>query len=203
MEALEGRALTWFQWWTSCNPNSSWEGFKIAVVRRFQPSMIQNPFELLLSLKQMGSVKDYAEEFEKFVGSLREIDPEFVKGTFLKGLKEEIRIEVQLYELHSLSEVIQKYIFIEQEMRESEAASEAERAVEKVFQRLSENAAPHKPNLDSAETEQTATVAIQRFNLETEGEPAIVNKERDAVEALQHELEFASVGAQSLIFEMK
>ncbi|KAE9586507.1 putative nucleotidyltransferase, Ribonuclease H [Lupinus albus] len=53
--ALEGKALSWFQWWEGCNPSPTWEGFKIAVVRRFQPAMVQNPFELLLSLKQEGS----------------------------------------------------------------------------------------------------------------------------------------------------
>ncbi|XP_025981686.1 uncharacterized protein [Glycine max] len=47
--ALEGKALSWYQWWERCNPNPNWERFKLAVVWRFQPSMIQNPFEQLLS----------------------------------------------------------------------------------------------------------------------------------------------------------
>ncbi|XP_022632756.1 uncharacterized protein LOC111240932 [Vigna radiata var. radiata] len=32
--ALEGRALNWFQWWETCNPNPTWDAFKMAVVRR-------------------------------------------------------------------------------------------------------------------------------------------------------------------------
>ncbi|KAF1876369.1 hypothetical protein Lal_00029717 [Lupinus albus] len=72
MVALEGRALSWYQWWERCNPSPTWESFKIAVVRRFQPSMIHNPFELLLSLKQEGSVEAYVEEFEKYAGALKE-----------------------------------------------------------------------------------------------------------------------------------
>ncbi|KAF1869740.1 hypothetical protein Lal_00017316 [Lupinus albus] len=84
------------------------------MVRRFQPSMIQNPFELLLSLKQEGSVEAYVEEFEKYVGALQKINPGFVRGIFLNGLKEEIRVEVMLYELETLPEVIQKAILIEQ-----------------------------------------------------------------------------------------
>ncbi|XP_057458944.1 uncharacterized protein LOC130749580 [Lotus japonicus] len=114
MVALEGRALSWFQWWERCNPSPSWEAFKLAVVRRFQPSMVQNPFELLLSLKQVGSVDEYVEEFEKYVGALKEIDHDFVRGIFLNGLKEEIKAEVRLFELNTLVEVIQKSLLIEQ-----------------------------------------------------------------------------------------
>lgn len=77
--------------------------------------MIQNPFELLLSLKQVGTVDKYVEEFEKYVGAIREIDQEFAKGIFLNGLKEEIQVEVRLFELKSLTDVIQKALMIEQE----------------------------------------------------------------------------------------
>lgn len=35
MGALEGRALSWFQWWQSCFTTLSWESFKIGVIRRF------------------------------------------------------------------------------------------------------------------------------------------------------------------------
>lgn len=112
--ALEGRALSWFQWWERCNPSPSWESFKLAVVRRFQPSMIQNPFELLLSLKQVGTVDEYVEEFDRYARALKEIDHDSVRGIFLNGLKDEIKAEVRLFELGTLAEVIQKALLIEQ-----------------------------------------------------------------------------------------
>ncbi|KAF1894416.1 hypothetical protein Lal_00027113 [Lupinus albus] len=87
------------------------------MVRRFQPLMIQNPFELLLSLKQEGSVEDYVLEFEKYTGDLKAINHDFVRKIFLDGLKEEVRIKVRLYELETLSEVIQKVVLIEQKNR--------------------------------------------------------------------------------------
>ena len=114
MVALEGKALSWFQWWERCNPTPTWEGFKLAVIRRFHPSMIQNPFELLLSLKQIGTVEEFVDEFEKYVGALKEIDQDFARGIFLNGLKEEIQVEVRLYELTTLSAVIQKAILVKQ-----------------------------------------------------------------------------------------
>ncbi|XP_057431879.1 uncharacterized protein LOC130724621 [Lotus japonicus] len=112
--ALEGKALSWFQWWERCNPNPTWDGFKLVVIRRFQPAMMQNPFELLLSLKQTGTVEAFVEEFEKYVGALKEIDQDFAKGIFLNGLKEEVKMEVKLFELPTLTAVIQKSLMIEQ-----------------------------------------------------------------------------------------
>ncbi|KAJ1380355.1 Retrotransposon gag domain [Sesbania bispinosa] len=66
--AMEGRALTWFQWWEFCTVNRTWEDFRMAVIRRFQPSMAQNPYELLLGLKQTSSVEEYREKFELYAG---------------------------------------------------------------------------------------------------------------------------------------
>jgi len=45
---------------------------------------------------------------------LRTIDQEFVREIFLNDLKEELQAEVKLYDLHSLSEIIQKALLIEQ-----------------------------------------------------------------------------------------
>jgi len=112
--AMEDRELRWYQWWARCNPELTWDGFKLAVVRRFQPSMAQNPFELLLALKQTGTMVEFVEEFEKYVGALKAIDQEFARGIFMNGLKKEIQVEVKLYELKSLSDLIQKSIMIEE-----------------------------------------------------------------------------------------
>jgi len=62
MIALEGKALNWFQWWETCNPNPKWDAFKVAVVRRFQPNMLKNPFEILIGLRQTSCVEDYIEK---------------------------------------------------------------------------------------------------------------------------------------------
>jgi hypothetical protein len=63
-------------------------------------------------------MKDYAMEFEKYVGALREINPEFVKGIFLKGLREEIQMKVRSNDPYSLSEIIQQAILKDQEREE-------------------------------------------------------------------------------------
>lgn len=51
---LEDRALNWYQWWEEETLDFSWGEFKRAVIRRFQPGLVQNPLGPLLSLRQIG-----------------------------------------------------------------------------------------------------------------------------------------------------
>lgn len=83
--AMEGRALRWYQWLDSCTSKQSWEIFKIAVIRRFQPALAQNRYEVLLNLKQEKSVKEFREQFKLYAGPLRCTSPEYLKGIFLCG----------------------------------------------------------------------------------------------------------------------
>ena len=36
MVALDGKALSWFQWWETCNSDIGWGDFKIVILERFQ-----------------------------------------------------------------------------------------------------------------------------------------------------------------------
>ncbi|XP_047174278.1 uncharacterized protein LOC124841941 [Vigna umbellata] len=115
--ALEGRALNWFQWWKTCNPNPMWEAFKVAVVRCFQPMMLQNPFEILIGLRQSGLVEEYVEKFEQYAGFLKGIHQDYLVGIFLNGLKEEIKAEVKLYEPSTLPKLMMKAQMVEAKVR--------------------------------------------------------------------------------------
>ncbi|XP_057432947.1 uncharacterized protein LOC130725773 [Lotus japonicus] len=37
--ALDGRALSWYQWWEPCHLHASWEQFKRAILERFQSTV--------------------------------------------------------------------------------------------------------------------------------------------------------------------
>lgn len=106
MVAMEGKALTWYQWWEFCSPNQTWSAFKEALLKRFQPSMLQSPYELLMSLKQIGSVELYREQFELYAGPLRSAEPEYLKGIFLSGLQDVIKAELKLHPVGSLPELM-------------------------------------------------------------------------------------------------
>jgi hypothetical protein len=62
MIAMEGKALTLYQWWEFSAQYPTWEDLKEAIIQRFQPSILQSPYELLPSLKQTGTVEEYREQ---------------------------------------------------------------------------------------------------------------------------------------------
>jgi hypothetical protein len=95
-----------YQWWEFCSPNPTWEDFKAALVKRFQPSMLQNPYELFLRLKQTGSMEEYRAQFELYAGPLRTAEPEYLKGIFLNDLKDIVKAELKLYTVTNLAKLI-------------------------------------------------------------------------------------------------
>lgn len=43
--ALEGKALAWYCYCMTSTPNPTWDVFLNDILGRFQPKMIENPFE--------------------------------------------------------------------------------------------------------------------------------------------------------------
>ncbi|CAH9138661.1 unnamed protein product, partial [Cuscuta epithymum] len=113
MVAMEDKALNWFHVWESQTEVTDWETLKKSVIRRFQPELIQNPYDPMLSLKQIGSVQEYREEFEMVISHQKNMDRELLRGIFIKGLKKEIKAELKLYVSKSLSEIMEKATLIE------------------------------------------------------------------------------------------
>ncbi|KAK2428019.1 hypothetical protein QL285_026562 [Trifolium repens] len=68
--------------------------------------MLQSPFELLLSLKQIGTAEEYREQFELYAGPLKCSEPAYLKHIFLNGLKEVIQAELKLHTVEGLSEMM-------------------------------------------------------------------------------------------------
>lgn len=112
--ALDGKALSWYQWWETCNPNVSWDGFKVAIIERFQSVVAHSPFAALLALKQDGTVEEYVTQFEKFAGMVNGVGEDYLMDIFLNGLKEEVGAEVKLYEPQHLSTMMKKTLMIDQ-----------------------------------------------------------------------------------------
>ncbi|BAT90039.1 hypothetical protein VIGAN_06120400, partial [Vigna angularis var. angularis] len=76
--------------------------------------MLQNPFEVLIGIKQFWQVGEYIEQFEQYVGFLKGIRQDYLTGIFLNGLKDEIRVEVKLYEPKSLAKLMMKALMMEE-----------------------------------------------------------------------------------------
>lgn len=63
LRAMEGDALTWFQWWEEQAQFPSWRDFKEDLIKRFQPGVAQNQYGSLLQVRQIGSMMQYRREF--------------------------------------------------------------------------------------------------------------------------------------------
>lgn len=112
--ALEDQALNWYQWWEEQNTDLTWDAFKEALVRRFQPGLVQNPFGPLLSVKQTESVMKYREQFEREAAPLKREERVMLKGIFLNGLKEEIQAELKLHGECTLDEMMDRALLLEE-----------------------------------------------------------------------------------------
>ncbi|XP_031279870.1 uncharacterized protein LOC116138295 [Pistacia vera] len=99
---MEGRALSWYQWVESRAPFQSWDAFKTTLIDRFQPSFTGSAYEALVALKQDGTVTEYREQFEANDAPLKDLGEDLLKGIFANGLKEEIKVEIQLTQPTSL-----------------------------------------------------------------------------------------------------
>ena len=56
--AMEEKTVTWFRWWEENATFQSLPIFKNAVTKQLQPEFVQNPFEMLLGIKQEGTVRE-------------------------------------------------------------------------------------------------------------------------------------------------
>ncbi|CAH9054680.1 unnamed protein product [Cuscuta europaea] len=111
--AMEGRAINWFIWWEHQTDRRNWDTLKTALIRRFQPDLIQNPYGPMLSLKQLGTVREFRDEFELVIAPQINVDMGILRGIFINGLKEEIKAELKLHNSNSLTEVMDKALLIE------------------------------------------------------------------------------------------
>lgn len=90
---MERETLRWFQWaW--CLPNyPRWEEFTKVLCQEFGPSELEDSAE---TLRQVGTLWDYVNEFRLLANRTRDINPSLLKSCFIRGLKAELRHDVKL-----------------------------------------------------------------------------------------------------------
>ena len=75
-------------------------------MQRFQPELIQNPFEILVGIKQEGSVREFNEQFKMYSRPLKITEWRYLLRLFLNGLKDEVRAELKLHSFHTLEQLM-------------------------------------------------------------------------------------------------
>lgn len=76
------------------------------IVRPFGPTDDENPSEYLHLLRQLKTVADYIETFERLSHRIDDLPESFLVGCFINGLKKEIRLEVKLKKSRHLVDAI-------------------------------------------------------------------------------------------------
>lgn len=70
--AVEVEALVWMQWWEATNTLApDWHDFKNAMLRRFQSTVVLNVVEVILGLKEEGTVREFRRSFKALSGHLK------------------------------------------------------------------------------------------------------------------------------------
>ncbi|CAI7889198.1 unnamed protein product [Closterium sp. NIES-53] len=102
---LRGSAITW---WQSVHATiQSWDQFKLIFTATFQPV---NPNirarDALAALKQLKSVQDYASRFRDIAQEILDLSDAERMDRFKRGLKTNVRMEVELRDCSTLEEMI-------------------------------------------------------------------------------------------------
>jgi hypothetical protein len=103
---LERDALQWYRWAMAANPTTAWPEFSKALLTRFGPTEYDDSAEALAKLQQGGSIRECQTEFEKLATQVSSLSEPFLISCFIRGLKEEIRLNVKMFRPTSLTAAI-------------------------------------------------------------------------------------------------
>nr|KYP71924.1 hypothetical protein KK1_011204 [Cajanus cajan] len=84
--ALEGEALTWFQWVHANNMMTTWEAFLQALEVRFASSHYEDPKGALFKLCQTSIIHEYQNQFETLANCIVGLPLSFFLSCFVSGL---------------------------------------------------------------------------------------------------------------------
>ena len=94
--------MQWYRWFEKAWPNITWEEFTQALCVRFGPTDYEDFDEALAKLQQTGTVHEYQTQFERLPTRVQDWPEKALVGSYIDGLKEEIRSEVKLFRPTSL-----------------------------------------------------------------------------------------------------
>jgi hypothetical protein len=112
---LEGIALQWHRWMTKFQGPLTWEELTKAILRCFGPTNFEDPSKALSRLRQTTTIAAYQEEFEKLSHQVDGLPETFLIGCFIAGLRDDIRLDVKIKHLTTLSETIDVARLIEEQ----------------------------------------------------------------------------------------
>ncbi|KAL5739171.1 hypothetical protein ACOSQ2_028351 [Xanthoceras sorbifolium] len=94
------------RWYTKFKGPLTWDEFTKVVHLQFGPTDYENPSEALSRLKQMTTIQSYQEAFEKLSYKVDNLPKNFLIGCFIEGLRDDIRLDVNVKQPWTLADTI-------------------------------------------------------------------------------------------------
>ncbi|KAK9195245.1 hypothetical protein WN943_003365 [Citrus x changshan-huyou] len=111
---LDGDAVPWYHWLEQTMGNMTWAQFKRALVTRFRTFEDGDAVGSITKLRQTGTVIEYQRQFERLADRTRNLPESFFISCFLSGLREDIKIGVQMLKPASLLQTFELARFQEE-----------------------------------------------------------------------------------------
>lgn len=92
----------------------TWTEFQSVVIHRFNPGSLHNMMGPLLKLRQESTVMAYRDKFEMHATSLKKEERMMLTSIFLNGLQDEIQVELKMFDLDDLDELMDRALLIEE-----------------------------------------------------------------------------------------
>jgi hypothetical protein len=99
---MDGKALVWFRELRANNSVTTWAEFVRSMQTRFDKGSYDDPMETLSKLKQVGWLDDYKNQFDTVALKVHAMPKAHKLSCFLGGLRDEIRVSVQMFNPGSL-----------------------------------------------------------------------------------------------------
>ena len=109
---MEGPALSWYRWSEGRAPFRSWKGLKSRLLERFQQSYEGTLCEQFLGITQDGTARDYVALFGRLACELVGIPEPVLQGTFINGLRPELRASIRVMQPEGLDHAMKLSISI-------------------------------------------------------------------------------------------
>ena len=109
--------MLWYQWERRHHSVLSWDALKKLLLRRFRTTATGTLHEQWLAHEQIGTMTEYQHRFIEILAPIEGVPEEIAKGQYIKGLKEEIWIEVRILDPVTLDQAMELFMRIEEKWR--------------------------------------------------------------------------------------
>ncbi|KAH7862936.1 hypothetical protein Vadar_011299 [Vaccinium darrowii] len=103
---IKGYSGQWYQWFEKTQKSVNWKEFEYGLSVRFGPNVYEDAIGELTKLCQTTIVKCYQERFEELANRTSGLTQGFFISCLLSGLKEEIRVGVQMFGPTTITQAI-------------------------------------------------------------------------------------------------